>query len=254
MRKLTLLICLLFGLSVSASAEKIVLVADAWPPYNNPAEDSDKGYIVDIAEAIFAKHGHDIVYKLMPWKVAIEEARKGTYDGLIGADTEDGAGFIFPTEEAGSYQVAFFVKKGNPWRFTNTNSLKRIKLGVAEGYGYTPWLYDYIHANKKDVNRVQTASGENPLATNINKLMADRLDVTTASTTTMHYTAMQMGVYDQIQFAGSGGPGRDVYVVFSPARKSSQAYADLFDEGVRELRASGKLEEILSHYGLTDWK
>lgn len=250
----SILLLLLLSIASPCAAATITLVADAWPPYNNAVNDPQKGYIVEIAEHIFNHHGHTVTYKILPWKVAVEETRKGTYDGLIGADTEDGAGFIFPQEEVGSYQVAFFVKKDTPWRFTSTRSLEQIKLGVAEGYGYSAWLFDYIQANKKDFNRVQAVSGEHPLRANIRKLIAGQIDATTATTSTMYYTAKQLGVSEQIQFAGSGGQGRNVYLVFSPAHEKSREYAQLFDEGLRELRSKGLLAEILSRYGLTDWK
>jgi polar amino acid transport system substrate-binding protein len=254
MKNLGLLILIVFWLSSTGFAATIVLVADAWPPYNNAEGETEKGYVVDIAEAIFAKQGHEIVYKIRPWKVAVEETRKGTYDGLIGADTEDGSGFIFPEEEIGSYLIGFFVKKGNPWRFTNTQSLEKVKLGVAEGYGYNPWLHDYIQSNKKDYTRVQSVSGDHPLVANINKLLAGIIDVTPATATTVFYTAKTMGVFDQIQFAGSGGAGRNVYLVFSPAKESSKEYAQILDHGLHELRASGQLAKILARYGLSDWK
>lgn len=247
----TLLIICLHSL---AFAETIVLVADAWPPYNNAEKAAEKGYIVDIAEAIFSEFGHKIVYKVLPWKVAVEETRKGNYDGLIGADSEDGAGFVFPEEEIGSYQISFFVKKGSSWCFTNTKSLEKIRLGVAEGYGYNEWLFNYIQANRKDYNRVQSASGDHPLIMNINKLIAGKLDVVPASSSTMLYTAKHMGVLDQIQVAGTAGFGRNVYLVFSPANVSSKKYADILDAGLRRMRANGELEKILERYGLSDWK
>lgn len=253
-KQLLLLVLLVVGLGSFASAETIVLVADAWPPYNNAEDDPQKGYIVDIAEAIFNKHGHEVVYKILPWKVAVEETRKGTYDGLIGADSEDGAGFVFPEQEIGSYQIAFFVKKGNPWRFSDTRSLEKIKLGVAEGYGYNQFLHDYIERNKKNYLRVQSTSGDYPLTNNIKKLLAGKIDATTVTSTTMLYTAKKMGVLEKIQPAGTAGLGRKVYLVFSPAKQSSRQFAKLLDEGLREMRTNGELGKILDRYGLSDWK
>lgn len=254
MKRILLTIVLLFGLSSPGFSEKIVLVADVWPPYNNALGDNDKGYIVDIAERIFAKNGHEVEYKILPWKVAIAETLKGTYDGLIGADAEDGAGFIFPQEEIGSYQIAFFVKKGNPWRFTNTRSLEKIKLGVAEGYGYNQWVHDYIQANKKNYTRVQSATGDHPLTVNIRKLIAGKIDATIAAYSTMSYSAKKLGVENMIQFAGTGGMGKKVYIVLSPNTKDSSLYAKMLDDGIREMRDSGELNEILARYGMKDWK
>lgn len=254
MKNLILATLMLAGLASVCAAETIVLVADPWPPYNNPAEDPQKGYIVEIAEAIFAKQGHSVTYRVMPWKRAIEETRKGTFDGLIGADAVEGAGFVFPEEEAGKYEVCFFVRKGNPWLFSHTHSLEKVRLGVAEGYTYNSWIDNYVLANKKDLNRVQTASGNHPLSVNIRKLVDGKIDATIAAAVTMYYTAKQEGLLDKIQYAGSGGQGRSVFLVFSPRKESSRRYAQMFDEGLRELRTSGELAEILKRYGLSDWK
>jgi len=35
---------------------------------------------------------------------------------------------------------------------------------------------------------------------------------------------------------------------------TGKKYAELFTEGVKELRANGKMDEILAKYGLEDWR
>jgi len=254
MKTLFALILFILSFTQAGTAATIVLVADAWPPFNNAANEKDKGYIVDIAETVFNRHGHKVEYRVMPWKIAVELTRKGVYDGLVGADSVDGAGLIFPEEAVGNYQIAFFVKEDNPWRFTNTRSLGKIVLGVAADYGYNEWLNDYIQANKKDYKRVQAATGEYPIETNIKKLLAGKIDATIASTSAMYYAAQKLGVADQIKFAGNGSIAGGLYIVFSPAKEKSSDYARMLDEGVRQLRKSGELAMILERYGLSDWE
>ena len=45
-----------------------------------------------------------------------------------------------------------------------------------------------------------------------------------------------------------------VYIGFSPARPESKRYAEMFTQGVRDLRRRMKLAEILKKYGVSDWK
>jgi len=43
-----------------------------------------------------------------------------------------------------------------------------------------------------------------------------------------------------------------LYVAFSPKNPKSKELATKFDAGIKELRASGKLQAILKFYGLQD--
>ena len=44
-----------------------------------------------------------------------------------------------------------------------------------------------------------------------------------------------------------------IYIAFSPQKPESHKLAKILSEGMLKLRESGKLEEILNKYGLSDW-
>lgn len=44
-----------------------------------------------------------------------------------------------------------------------------------------------------------------------------------------------------------------IYIAFSPAKPKSQKYAQMLSSGIKEMRASGKLQEILDKYYVIDW-
>lgn len=262
-KRCLLVVFLFFLVSSSAGAATIKLVADEWPPYNikpnTYCENSNneklcEGYIVDIAREIFEKHDHEVKYYVMPWKRAIQEVRSGKQQGLIGADQRDGKGFIFPEAEMSINTLSFYVKKGNSWRFNGETSLRDISIGTIKGYGYRKWLHDYIQKNKNDHTLVQEVAGGSALKMNIKKLINGRVDVIVDSEATIRYMAKQMGYLDDIEPAGYGTSKNKIFLVFSPNDEYSATYAQILTEGVKELRKSGRLTEILNYYGLTDWK
>jgi len=83
-------------------------------------------------------------------------------------------------------------------------------------------------------------------------LLGGRLDVVAETSTVLAWTAKNAGypfTAFRIVYLHEGDP---VYFAFSPA--AGPRYAQLFDDGLRELRRSGELAKILAHYGLSDWQ
>lgn len=253
MKRLVTLISLvlIFYCHAPSHADTVTLVADEWCPFNCVPGSEEPGYIVEISRRIFEKAGHTLVYRVLPWKRAIIMSREGAYTGIIGASPEEAGDFIFPEEEFGQLANDFFVRKGNPWRFGGMDSLQSIKLGIIQGYDYTPIFNEYIRQNP---DKVDTVSGEEPIWTNLKKLVNGRFDVMLSQRDIVRHKAKKMGLADAIEFAGTDKVYDPIYIAFSPAIPKSAEYAALLDKGVREMRASGELAGILDRYGLTDWK
>ena len=259
---LTVLSVLITSLVGHAADNIIRLGADEWAPYNitpnthckNESKLLCEGYMVDIARAVFEKKGYSVEYYVMPWKRAIEETKRGRFAGLIGADKEDGKGFIFPREEMSINKLAFYVGKDSQWHYQGPDSLKTVRLGVIDGYGYRKWLREYINENSGNPNRVQQISGNTPMETNIKKLVNNRIDVIVDSEATIRYVANNMGYLDKIKPAGYGTLAKNIYIVFSHADPNGQSYAEQLSAGIEEMRKSGELEKVLGRYGLNDWK
>lgn len=249
------LICLLIlTIASSAVAETITIVADQWPPFNAEPNSEAEGYMVDIARAVFEARGMTVEYKNVPWKRAIAGTQEGTYTGAIGASKTDAEGFVFPDEELARNTLAFYVKKGNPWRFHGLDSIKEITLGTIGGYDYRQWLNEYIEANQDNSDKVQILLGDAPLPRNLEKLLAGRIDVVVDNEPAIRSAAKQIGVLDQIEPAGYGEEPSYCYIAFSPALPESPQYAQMLSDGIAELRANGTLQAILDKYGLIDWQ
>ncbi|MFH2121901.1 MAG: transporter substrate-binding domain-containing protein [Pseudomonadota bacterium] len=235
-------------------AETITLVADEWAPYNIQPGIQPEGYMVDVAREIFKAHNITITYKIIPWKRALEGTKSGEYNAAIGPSRDEAPYLIFPDEALASNQLSFWVKKGNPWRFSGRDSVKEISLGLIQGYDYREWLNTYAQTHKKEKDKVQFVFGKTPMEMNLRKLMAGRVGVVVDSEATIRYTATRLHILDAIEKAGQDNEPSECYIAFSPALPRSAEYARMLSEGIAGLRRSGRLQQILSNYGLQDWK
>ncbi|MTI42814.1 polar amino acid transport system substrate-binding protein [Roseibium hamelinense] len=66
------------------------------------------------------------------------------------------------------------------------------------------------------------------------------------------YAANELGAGDKVRLVHTDDSG-PIYIALSPAKDHSKELAAQLDAGMAELRASGKLNEILGKYGLKDW-
>jgi polar amino acid transport system substrate-binding protein len=238
----------------TAFAGTLSIRADYWPPFNNQPSDVKSGYMIDVLREIFTPLGITIDYQIMSWADSLEAAGEGSCDAVIGASRSEAPGFIYPVEAFGTSGNMFFVRKGNAWTYKGVTSLKAIRLGIIEAYSYSDELDEYIQAHT-DSDRIIEASGEEPLIELIGMLRNGQVDAVVEDPSVMTYALLDQKVpLGQVVRAGASEEKEDIFIAFSPARKTSKTYARQFDEGLRKLRDSGRLKQILGRYGLVDWK
>lgn len=235
---------------MAAAAETVTLAADSWAPFSGEPGDRP-GSMVEITTAIFEKAGYKVEYSLQPWKRVLTDVAKGALDGAVGASDADG--LHVPTEAAGMCGTAVFVRKDSAWRYTGIESLAPLTVGAAEAYTYGEPIDSYI-AKVKGSDKLQLAGGDAPLATNIKKLAAGRLDAVLETPEVFWSCLKDMGLKgeDFIQAGMVIEPG-PFYSAFTPNERGRKL-AKIFDDGMAELRKSGDLAKILARYDMKDWK
>lgn len=249
---LSLLVALYFSSASVIQADTISIRSDVWFPMNGQPGSDQPGYMIELAQEIFSQSGHTIDYRLMPWERALSEVRKGAIDCVVGAYKEDAPDFIFPEEHWGMDNSAFYVNKGNSWRYQGLTSLNGVKLGVIGGYAYGDEFDKYVADNSS--GNIQTVKGDNALEKNIKKVMAGRLDALIDSPLVVSAKLKEMGMEGKIEEAGALGDPSPMYIACSPAKPKTKGHIQLINEGTQALRASGRLSEIMAKYGLKDWK
>lgn len=247
--------CLLSSL---ASADTVKLRADYWPPYNGDAGEERPGYMIDIAREIWDDAGFTLEYATIPWERAITEARSGAVDCIVGALPSEVPDFIFHRIPLGVDQSAFYVRHDQEWSYIDDTSLNGIRLGVIGGYSYDQGDVDrrIEQALASDIpsSRIQVMKGDNALEKNLQKLISGRIDAVIGSATVVDYTINKLGFNNAVNFAGAVGVADPLFIACSPDSPSrSRQLVTLLHQGIVRMRASGRLDEILQHYGLRDW-
>lgn len=243
----------LIAFAAPSQADEITIRADIWYPHSGDPKSDASGYMIDIAKEVFAAKGIAVNYDAMPWERALAQTREGKIDCVVGASISDAADFIFPAEPQGHNQNYFYVKKGNPWRYSALASLETIKLGVIDGYTYDDAIDKYIQ-DIKNTARIQSIGGATPLEQNVKKLLAGRIDALVESGPVLQSKLAQMHLKNQVETAGAAGTSAELFIACSPRQSKSIELTRSLSKGTIQLRSSGKLQTILAKDGLKDWK
>lgn len=233
-------------------AGTITIVSDKWAPYNGDPDSSTPGYGIEIVKRVFEAEGYTVKYLILPWARAVKATRAGKYNAVIGAYKENAPDFIYPEEKMGLSKNAFFVKRGNPWRFHGVGSLQTVTIGLVKDYNYGEGVDAFFKANQE---RVQYFYGEKALLTIMRSLNNKIIDVAIEDENVFLYKTRELNLTGQYTNAGySTKSGIDVYIAFSPKIQESKKHAEIFSKGIRELKQSGELKKILAKYELKYWQ
>jgi len=243
---------LLLHASVGFSADRIVIAADRWCPFNCEASAPLPGFMIEVASEVFAEKGIEVQYIEMNWSRAIQEAKKGHINAVVGAFKGDVPGFVLPEQELAILGNTFFVHKDTNWQYQGVESLQGHQLAAISGYDYGDELRDYIQNNTSD--SVTMLGSDQPLHRGIQMLSLKRIEILVEAEPVFWYTANLLNKTDQFKVAGSAKEFEKSYIAFSPALDDSQAYAQILSDGIDRLRQNGRLKEILAKYGMTDWR
>jgi polar amino acid transport system substrate-binding protein len=242
-------------------ADTIIIAADQWCPYNCEPESEKPGFMVETAITIFKEQGHEVKYVIRPWKRAQKEVIEGLIHGLIASTPQNSIGLNleYPRIEQARMNNCFFTLKDSSWSFDGTDSLKKVKLGIIQGYNYGSEIQSYVDKNINNQWMIQNIAGEKALERNIKKLIKKRVTAVLEDKSVFRYTANQLGVFDQLRFAGNDGTApesNNLYIAFTPltVNQKSKNYAEILLRGMEQLRSTGKLRNILAKYGLSDWR
>lgn len=230
--------------------QRVVIAADPWCPHNCEAGSEHEGYMIDIAREAFSLAGIDVEYVNMSWARALQQARDGYIDAVVGALPGDAPDFVFPDAATGYSTIALYTHPDNDWQYGGIESLSELTLLAINGYAYSPVLDRYIERHQDDPERVWVLSGPAPLSRAIELLHQQRSDVFPEDRYVMNWQLQQGGDTESLRMAAVIHES-PIYVAFSPGGRDSTHSAALLSEGARALQRSGRVSEILARYGVS---
>ena len=184
------LLCLLLLVgSTTAKAERqnLTLATDNWQPYYSEQQ-AQQGPISEIAKRAFEQAGYKLEIKFVPWKRALEQAKVGFYDGVLGAfKNQERQQFFWYSDPVAVSRLVFFAHLDSQICFQQLKDLYGQSIGIINAYFYTE---EFEQA--ADLKKVKA----NQLSQNFRRLLERRLDLVLAEQQ-VGWSLLQQGFPEQ---------------------------------------------------------
>lgn len=243
MKKLLLAaISLFLGVSSCAEVGTVNLASLNWEPYIGE-NIKNNGYVAVIAKEAFDRFGYDVKINYLPWARALEQSRKGDYDGLFPEyyDESRKIDYVFSKPFPGG-PIGFYKRKESDITYTTLQDLKPYTIGVVRGYLNTvefdnadfltkdPGSSDEINIKKLERGRIDLIV--------IDKFVASRIIST-------RYPAF----LDKLEFLEPPLEVKSLYIAFSKKSENHEKFKKAFDAGIKEMNDDGTMQKILEDHG-----
>jgi polar amino acid transport system substrate-binding protein len=212
------------------------------PPYfgeNLP----DGGFYTELSREAFQRVGYTLEVEFLPWKRALELARQGDYDGILGMYyTEQRANDFIYTESIYDDEIVFFSRKGETITYTTLRDLTPYTIGVLLGAAEIERL-----KQEPDLTFIE-ASGQD---INVKNLMAKRVDLVLCSRAyLLNVIATQFPEWSEaIEVVQPPYKVAEMHNVMSKKIADAATVAADFNRGLQMIKDDGTFDRILQKHG-----
>ena len=251
-RTLLLIMCLSPVFVGRVHADTITIMGEYHPPLNGYPDEKNPGFMVDIANLIFTKHGHQIRYILGPRMRGVKMAKEGKINCVVNAKIMEHGALEFPTEPWGYHAATLFALSSSNFEYKGIEQLNDISLGAtaSERYDNGP-LDEYLTSKGSNVS---LSYGKNALERQIRKLVKGRVDSIVSCPLVMRGQLREMNVNeDLLKIVGEVKPFVGMYFACGRKNRKNKEYISIINKEIPLIRENGQLKRILDKYGQTDW-
>lgn len=237
-----------------SDADLTVMYTEACP-YMCP-NGPQKGFDVDILEAIFSKSKYQLKFVNVPWARAVSTVQRGQADMLLGAAKAEAPGLIFSNMELAPQRECFNGRGGDAWQPTrNGQSFLHRKTIVFSG-GWT--FKEKFVAELGDVQYqnvfLEFSLNDDYLNRSVKMVVNNRADAFWQEPVVVNHFIENNPQYKGKIVNLGCIKNSFQYMGFNPKNPAlSRKLVQIYDEGFRQLRKSGELKNIMRNYGASDW-
>ncbi len=231
------------GVAATQTSETIRLTNGEWQPFLSK-DVPHHGFASHIVTEAFALVGVEVEYGFFPWKRSMKLAREGTWDGsaIWGTSEERLQNFHF-TDAVVPTTYVFFHLKTTAFDWDDYDDLGDLKVGGTVEYSYSN---AFEAAEAAGVFRTIRGRSDE---VSLKNLLKGRIDV---------FPGEMMVTYEQIRdtfseqeaalFTHHAKPivNKPLFVLLNKDVPGNERMRDLFNEGLRQLKASGRYDQIIA--------
>lgn len=248
MRSLLLCLCLLASAATAGESLRIV-GPDYWCPFSCKVGAAQEGFTIDILRAIFEPLGYRLEFSNANYSRALQQVRSGLSDAIPSVLKAEAADFVFPKLPISRNRFCVYASPDSQWSYQSPADLYERQIGLIQGYDYgrdlSVWFADHPQ-------QLSILAGDDLVQRMAAMLGLQRLDGFIEEENLVAFVQRQQPQL-KLRKAGCTPP---IYGFLGLAAANPQApqISREFDAGLRRLRHSGELAQILARYGVSDWQ
>lgn len=228
--------------SSSAPISRTITVATGeFPPWTGSSLPHD-GYVNHIIAEAFASQGVKIDFVYQPWKRAFEEARQGKFDATSYwyENTERRESMIFSDLLVTNRTVFFQRREDADIQWKTLSDLSQYRMSATLGFTYTEDFYRAIDSSI--ISPIMVPSDMQ----NLKLLMAKRTDMFATDEMSGFYMAAQLSIDPRkLKVVEPALVSPKGYLLASKTNPDSVLIIDIFNRGLRAIKANGRYQAIL---------
>ena len=240
-RAVALIVLLL--LAPTVAAERLRLVADAWPPFTD-ATLINGGLATDIVSTALARAGYASDFEQVPWARALMGVGDGRYDVLINAWYDEARTQLgqFSAEYLLN-RVRFIKRRDDPIEYQNLQQLHAYPIAVVRGYAYSADFDADPKLQKVPVHNFAMA---------VRMLAAQRVRLTVEDEYVARYNLARESsrVRNAVEFLPKPLSENSLHILVSLKNPKHEQIVAGFDREISKMKADGSYARLLKQHGM----
>lgn len=240
--------------SAQETPPSLRLVSDVWCPYTCESNATQRGILVDIVEEVFSLHGITINYKVVPWERAKHDVEIGKADIALGVSLQSKSSMLKNSIPLTHDETVLIWRKGQGQPYTGPAVLDGKTIGVGYAYSFDMGgeIDQYIALRVKRRDKISSLYQNEHIEPLLKMLRSGRVDVVIEDLGAVQNLITHGGLdlledgLNSLDFSATGKTN-DLYLGFTPNARGRELLK-LFDEGLLQLGATGKISTILKAY------
>lgn len=228
--------------SVASAGETVVRITNGdWPPFLGEHLPGN-GAISQVVRESFALKGIETRYGFFPWARALALAAEGKWDASVGwAFSEERARDFYFSDALVDLPVLLFSLNDKKVEWKEWKDLAGLSIGVTRGYHYGN---EFEKASEEGLFRTDPSSDDE---TGLRKLLGKRVDAVAVDRYVGIELISRRFTLEADRFWYCETPVRSApySLLFSKKAPNAEELLAAFNEGLAELKASGRYQEIL---------